>query len=116
MNVSKRSKPELVSPACPPKTWLLLGDKLGDNAQIEPIAAALGWPCERKHLRFKKRYGTYRPLFRASISHVASYGSDQLAPPWPDLILTTGRRPASVALWIREKSGGRTKLVIVGRP
>jgi hypothetical protein len=30
-----------------PRTWLLLADKRGDNAQAEALASALGWPCER---------------------------------------------------------------------
>ena len=35
-----------------PRIWLLVGDKLGDNAQLEVIADALGLPVERKELRF----------------------------------------------------------------
>ena len=31
-------------------------------------------------------------------------------------MLTIGRRPSSAALWVAEQSGGRTRLVIVGRP
>src|SRR5262249_35213360 len=39
-----------------------------------------------------------------------------IAGPWPDLILTSGRRPSMAALWIKDRSAGRTKLVIIGRP
>ena len=62
------------------------------------------------------KYSKRRPAFRASLSHVDLDRSDAIAPPWPDLILTIGRRPAIAALWIRKQSGERTKLVIVGRP
>ncbi len=34
-----------------PRVWLVLGDKRGDNGQVEMIAKALGWPCERRNLR-----------------------------------------------------------------
>ncbi|HKP26005.1 MAG TPA: ELM1/GtrOC1 family putative glycosyltransferase [Dongiaceae bacterium] len=96
--------------------WLLVGDKVGDNAQLEAIVEALGWTCERKHLRFHPRYGKRRPIYRATLSHVDLEGSDTIAPPWPDLVLTVGRRPSMAALWVQQQSGGRTKLVIVGRP
>ena len=99
-----------------PRVWLLVGDKVGDNAQLDVIAEALGWNFERKELRFQKRYDKRRPFFRPSLHHVQLGQSDAIGPPWPDLILTIGRRPAMAALWIRKQSGGRTKVVIVGRP
>jgi uncharacterized protein len=33
-----------------------------------------------------------------------------------DLVITAGRRLSSVALWIKHASGGRTRLVVVGKP
>ena len=97
-------------------TWLVLGDKLGDNAQVEIVAEALGWPCLRKTLTFKAQFVQGKPPFRPSLDHVELAQSSELKPPWPDLIITIGRRPGSVALWIRAQSGGRTKLVLIGRP
>ncbi len=99
-----------------PSLWLVLGDKLGDNAQVEIIADALGWPYQRKRLRFLQRYAVRKPVFRPSVHHVVQEVSDPLTPPWPDLVLTVGRRPSMAALWIRKQSRGHTKLVIVGRP
>jgi uncharacterized protein len=99
-----------------PRVWLLLGDKVGDNVQIDALVDALGWSCERKQLRFEARYARRRPFFRPSLSHVDRDCSDPIEPPWPDLILTIGRRPSMAALWIRKQSGDRTKVVIVGRP
>ena len=100
----------------PPRTWLVLGDKLGDNAQIRAIADRLPWTCEERRLSFREPYKLGKPPFRASLFHVDAALSDPLEPPWPDLILTVGRRPAMAALWIRERSGGRTKIVLLGRP
>jgi mitochondrial fission protein ELM1 len=102
--------------AAPPRTWLVLGDKLGDNAQVDAVAAALGWPVERRQLRFLPQYRTGKPPFRASLYHLDREGSDPLAPPWPDLVLTVGRRPSMAAMWIKAQSGERTRVVIVGRP
>jgi uncharacterized protein len=37
-------------------------------------------------------------------------------PPWPDLIVTIGRRPSMAALWVQDQSGGRSRIVLIGRP
>lgn len=108
------SEPE-PAPASP-HVWLVIGDKLGDNAQVEVVAEALGWPIERKVLRFLAQYQTGKPPFKPSLYHVDRSASDVLDPPWPDLVLTVGRRPSMAAMWIKAQSGGRTKVVIVGRP
>ena len=90
------------------RVWLLLGDKPGDNAQVEAVALALGWPCERRTLHWA-RYTARKAAFRATLDHVDRARSDPLEPPWPDLVLTIGRRPSMVALWIEAQSGGRTR-------
>jgi mitochondrial fission protein ELM1 len=41
--------------------------------------------------------------------------SAPLAPPWPDLVISTGRRTAPVARWIGQQTSGRTRLVQLGR-
>lgn len=102
--------------AIPPRVWLLIGDKLGDNAQAEIIAAALDWPFERKELAFQEPYVLGKPRFAASLFHVDLERSAALKPPWPDLIITIGRRPSMAALWVRQQSGGHTKIVLLGRP
>jgi len=99
-----------------PRVWILLGDKLGDNRQVDPVVRALDWPCEHKHLEMREPYVLGKPEFEASLHHVDQARSDTLEPPWPDLIITIGRRPSMVALWIREQSGGRTKVVLIGKP
>jgi mitochondrial fission protein ELM1 len=99
-----------------PRVWLVLGDKRGDNAQVEVIAPALGWPCERKYVQMREPYVLGKPHVRPSLHHLDQARSDRLEPPWPDLVITIGRRPSMVALWIAEQSEGRTKLVLVGKP
>jgi uncharacterized protein len=71
---------------------------------------------ETRQLVFKPRYRKGKPFFNASLRHVDRAASSPLAEPWPDLVITIGRRPAMAALWIRKQSGGRTRIVIIGRP
>ena len=99
-----------------PSVWLLLSEKRGDNGQVEVLAEALGWTCERKYFAMRAPYVYGKPRVKASLHHIDPAESDELKPPWPDLIITVGRRPTMVALWIREQSGGRTKIVVVGKP
>ncbi|MCB1884199.1 MAG: mitochondrial fission ELM1 family protein [Geminicoccaceae bacterium] len=99
----------------PPRTWLLLGDKVGDNAQVAAVAERLGWAYETRRLVPKGRFALGKPRFSASLAHLDPGRSDLLTPPWPDLVLTIGRRPSMAALWLKARSP-RTRLVLVGRP
>lgn len=99
-----------------PRTWLVLGDKPGDNRQVEIIAERLPWPAERRTVIPKAEWTFAKPRVRPTLEIFAVEKSDPLAPPWPDLILTIGRRPSSAALWIREQNRGRTRIVLIGKP
>lgn len=102
--------------AAPPRTWLLVGEKAGDNAQVRVIGEALGWPVEERRIVLLEPYRFRKPRVRASLHHVDRERSDPLEPPWPELLVTVGRRLSMVALWVKERSHGRTRVVLVGRP
>jgi mitochondrial fission protein ELM1 len=104
----------------PPQIWLLLADKAGDNAQVEALARALderlGWRATLKRLIVRPEWRVAKPKVAVRTDHVDLGASDPLEPPWPDLLITIGRRPSSVALWVRQQSGSRTKIILVGKP
>ena len=106
--------------ATEPRIWRVLGDKRGDNGQVEMIAEALtharGWRSDLRHLEMLPQWVLGKPRVAATLSHLDRARSDALTPPWPDLILTSGRRPANAALWIKAQSGGRVRIVLVGKP
>ena len=99
-----------------PSVWIVLGDKPGDNAQVRAIQQALPWVCVDKHIQVLDAFILGKPRVGPTLYHIDRARSDPLEPPWPDLILTSGRRPANVALWIREQSGGHTRIVLIGKP
>ena len=103
-----------------PTIWLLLGDKRGDNGQVETIGAALeselGWHCEHKHVQVREPFLFGKPRVAPTLYHIDLENSDPLQAPWPDVIITIGRSPANVALWIKEQSAGCTCLILVGKP
>jgi len=99
-----------------PRTWLLLAEKGGDNAQVEALGSGLPWPCETRRIHMRPEWLIAKPRVRPTLDHLDLARSDALEPPWPDLVVTMGRRTASAALWIQQRSGGQTKIVMVGKP
>ena len=99
-----------------PRVWLVTGYRAGERSQIIALAEALGWPFELKQLSYRK--SEFRTsLFRGSdLRGIRLDRSSPLAPPWPDLVISAGMRNEPVGRWIREQSGGRTRLVHIGRP
>ena len=114
MTSPARSTQEL--PSKQPRAWLLIGHKAGDNAQLVALAEALGWPFETKRMRYRPWELFTTLLSGATLAGINRGESSPLAAPWPDLVITAGRRNESVARWIRRQSGGTTRLVHVGRP
>ena len=102
----------------PPTVWVLTSNKPGHTTQSVGLAQALGWPYDEKALHFTRLATLHKRLFGA---HGATHiGLDQarsasLEPPWPDVVIATGWRPARIARWIRDHSHGHTRLVLLGR-
>lgn len=95
------------------RIWLLLSNRLGDNNQLYALAEALGLPFAVKDLSYNllKRL----PMFRgASLATVRAESRQSIKGPWPDLVISAGYPSVPVARYIREASGGRTKVVHVG--
>lgn len=99
-----------------PRVWVLVGHKAGDNTQVRALAAALGWPFETKQIVYRGYELLANVLLGVTLAGIDKNRSSILQPPWPDLVLTAGRRNEPVARWIRKQSGGATRLVHVGRP
>jgi mitochondrial fission protein ELM1 len=99
-----------------PTVWALLGRRAGDNAQILALAEGLGCTVERKQLRFNRLSALPNMLLGASRLSIASDSRSLLQPPWPDAVVTAGRRSVPAARWVRERSGGATRLIHIGRP
>jgi uncharacterized protein len=96
--------------------WVLKGARVGDNAQAMAVAAQLGAQVVEKQLSFTASHLLPNWMAGARVSHLTAKARATLKPPWPDLVVTAGRRTAPVAVWIRQQSGGVTKTVHIGRP
>ncbi len=86
------------------------------NSQVLGLAEALGIPTIQKTAR-------PRPPWRWLPGHLCpgalispDAASDPLEPPWPDLLISCGRRSACLSIAIRKASGGRTFTVHIQNP
>ncbi len=101
--------------AASPATWVLVDDRPGHTTQAVGLAQALGWPYQTKAVDFWALNRVSNHLLRASSWSMRPSSRAQLKPPWPDLVISMGRRTAPVARWIQKRSGGKTRLVQLGR-
>ncbi|GBD49022.1 ELM1/GtrOC1 family putative glycosyltransferase [Methylopila sp. Yamaguchi] len=103
-------------PASAPRLWALLPKHRGDARMVEAAAAASGLDVVVKRLVFNPSGWLLNLRSQGSLFSVKAAARAQLTPPWPDVVLTAGKRSVPVALWIRAASGGRTRLAHFGRP
>ncbi len=99
-----------------PRTWVMMGHKAGDNSQILALAEGLGWPFEIKHLVYRPTELLTNLLAPLTLLGIVRQKSSPLAPPWPDLIISAGRRNEPPCRWIQARADKRVRLVHVGRP
>ncbi|MGD2074873.1 MAG: mitochondrial fission ELM1 family protein [Gammaproteobacteria bacterium] len=96
--------------------WLISAYRAGERSQIMALAEALGWPYELKQLSYRKTEFRTSLLRGSDLRGVRLERSSSLAPPWPDLVISSGMRNEPVCRWVRAQAGGRTRIVHVGRP
>lgn len=98
-----------------PVVWVLQGPRAGDNAQAYELASLLEAQVICKHLTFNRLHLLPNLLLGASAGSLEPGSRKALLPPWPDLVIATGKRSAPVARWIRQRSQGKAKAVHLGR-
>lgn len=96
--------------------WVLQTARAGDNAQARELASRLDGQQLLVPLSFNSWHRLPNGFTRASLVTLTRESRARLMPPWPDLVIATGKRTVPVALWIRQASGGAAKLVQIGRP
>lgn len=96
--------------------WGLLGNRRGDNAMIEAVIAATGLPARLIRLRFNALGALQNAFPGGSLFTLTRDSRAELTPPWPRVVVTSGKRAVPAALRVRRASGGRTRLVHLGRP
>lgn len=102
-----------------PAIWVLTDEVTGHANQSLGVAEALGLPFLTKALAYgpwAALPGTLGPRCLPGLSAASRAG---FIPPWPDLVIATGRRLGGVARWIKRQStqaGQTTRLVQIMDP
>jgi len=81
--------------------WVLLDDRQANSNQSLGVANALGLPYEIKQIKFNKLIKLPNFLLE---NGVAISNKSVITPPYPDIVIATGRKLASVAAYIKRKN------------
>ena len=84
-------------------------------SQVEGLAEALGWPFESIVVRPRQPW-SWLPAHRQPPGFLRYGLEERLPQPWPDLLISCGRRSARVAAAVRRAAGGRTFAVHIQNP
>lgn len=99
-----------------PETWVLTDGKQGMVNQCLGLAEALGVTPTLKQLSIRQPWRSLPPQFWLAPLKSLAADSAPLAPPWPDLLIATGRQTVAPAMAIRRRSGGATFCVQIQNP
>jgi uncharacterized protein len=100
----------------PPSCWVVTDGKAGMINQCVGLAEALGSEPVIKTVRLRTPWRDLTPYFRLGGRLQFTSGSDSLAPPWPDLLIATGRHSVAASILVRRLSGGKTRTVQIQNP
>jgi mitochondrial fission protein ELM1 len=103
------------------RAWVLSDGKAGTENQCLGLAEAIGIPFVAKRLAVRAPW-RFLPARLATAVTVPPFGrtlaaaSDPLDPPWPDLVIASGRQSVPYAVAVRRAASGRTFAVQVQDP
>lgn len=100
--------------AAEPSVWVVSSYRAGENSQLDGLARRLGL----SYVKFIPRYRWFAPLLGllrlVSPLGIVNYrelpGKDA-----PDLIICSGMKNEPFCRWLRRRSGGRSRIVFLGR-
>lgn len=114
---------EAMRSPCPPVTppaptcWIVTDGNAGMESQCLGLAEALGIVPQIKRIRLRAPWEWLPPRLGVWINPLAGLDrrGDRLTPPWPDLLIATGRRTVALSVMIRRLSS-KTVTVQIQNP
>ena len=102
--------------------WVISDGRAGMENQALGLAEAVGLPITLKRINPRKNYAWLPsrawPLVHnmADSLKLVSIPADEIQPPWPDLLIATGRKSLPYSLAVKRLSGGKTFTVQTQAP
>ena len=97
---SLNPEPRSLAPSC----WIVTDGKAGMENQCLGLAEALGLNPVVKRVKLRSPWKQLSPFLRHGLAHAFSAEGDPIAPPWPDLLIATGRASVPASLYARRMS------------
>ena len=95
--------------------WALTTGEAGAAGQAEGLAAAVGRSHEVRVVRLRRPW-CWLPAHRQAPGLLRAGLVERLGPPWPELLITCGRKSAAVSVAIRRAARGRCFTVHIQNP
>ncbi len=99
-----------------PSCWVLTEGIAGTENQCLGVAEALALSPVIKRVKLRTPWKQLSPWLRCGHRYALAPESDSIVPPWPDLLIASGRKSIGIALDIKKRSGGKTFLVQIQDP
>lgn len=99
-----------------PLSWVLTDGKAGDELQALAVAEALGLAPEVRRLRPRPPFAWLMPWGPIDPRERPGAPESPLAPPYPDLLIGSGRRAVPYLRFVKRASGGRTYTAFLKDP
>lgn len=81
--------------------WVVTAGVVGMENQCLGLAARLGLEPIVKRVKLRSPWKQLVPFFRSGLEYAYSGKGDEIAPPWPDLIIASGRAAVPACLMAR---------------
>lgn len=94
--------------------WIVTEGMAGTENQCLGVAEALGVIPVVKRIGLRQPWKMLSPYL--GLEQPFTFHGDVLCPPWPDLLISSGRKAVAAARYIRRKSGGKTFIVHIQDP
>ena len=96
--------------------WVLTEGIAGTENQCIGLAEALGVTPVIKRVKLRFPWKQLSPWLDWGHKYALAKDSDPIAPPWPDMLISSGRKSVGVARYVRHASRGKTFVVQIQDP
>ncbi len=103
-------------PDTPDACWVMTDGKAGMEVQCIGLAEALGFEPRIKRIQVTKPWRWLPPRLVPNPLGAIGPKRDSLAPPWPEVLIASGRQTVAASMAIRRASGGATFTVQIQNP
>ncbi|HEY8947411.1 MAG TPA: mitochondrial fission ELM1 family protein [Rhizomicrobium sp.] len=109
----------MIAPAEISTCWIVTDGNAGGLNQCLGLAEELGLDPVVKRVALRAPWRQLSPFLRWGHAHAFTKNSDSLTPPWPDLLIASGKQSIAAALHVREmgkRDGHRVVTVFIQNP